>query len=293
MARSVTQSARFGGSSGGSAWDDGILSHSPAIVGVKKIDIRHGNQVDMLQVTYRLANGSTYTAPAHGGTGGSLSSFTLAKNERIVRMEGKTNNVLVDQVTFVTQNDAGEEKTYGPFGQTGQTQFKVEGYIVGFFGRAGNLLDALGAYYLPPLTKSPTYGGTGGKAFADPVDVNIPPVVNVKRMRIRHGNQVDSIDADYQLLGGGVLDGSNHGGTGGRPTVVEFEDGEFIIAMTGKTNDVLVDQVTFTTRKPNGSTATYGPFGKTGETKYEVTGNIVGFFGRAGNLLDAIGAFYC
>ena len=292
MARNITRSAAFGGG-GGSAWDDNVTSHSPTIVGIYKVDIRHGNQVDMLQVTYRLVDGSTYTAPAHGGTRGSLSSFTLASNERIVRVEGKTNNTLVDQVTFVTQNDVGAEKTYGPFGETGQTPFKVEGHIVGFFGHSGNLLDALGVYYLPPLTKSSEFGGTGGSAFADQVDTNIPPVLNVKRMRIRHGNQVDSIDVDYLLLGGGTLDGSNHGGTGGSPTVVEFDDGEYIIEMAGKTNNVLVDQVTFTTIKRDGTTATYGPFGRTGETEYRVKGNIVGFFGRSGNLLDAIGTFYC
>ena len=63
--------------------------------------------------------------------------------------------------------------------------------------------------------------------------------------------------------------------------------------MAGKTNNTLVDQFTFTTMRPDGTTATYGPFGKTGQTEFEVQGNIVGFFGRSGDLLDAIGAFYC
>ena len=292
MAREITKSAPSGGG-GGSAWDDDILGHSPTIVGVYKVDIRHGNQVDRLQVTYRLADGSTWTAPAHGGSGGSASSFTLAQDERIVRVEGKTNNVLVDQLTFITENAAGVQKSYGPFGKTGRIAFKYEGYIVGFFGRSGNLLDAIGVYYLPPLQTSPQYGGTGGNAFSDPVNQNIPPVINVKKMRIRHGNQVDSIDADYLLLGGGILDGQNHGGSGGSPTNVNFAEGEVIIKITGKTNNTLVDQLTFYTRKPDGSTGKYGPYGKTGKTEFEINGKIVGFFGRAGNLLDAIGAFYC
>ena len=62
--------------------------------------------------------------------------------------------------------------------------------------------------------------------------------------------------------------------------------------MSGKTNNTLVDQLTFTTRKPDGSTATYGPYGKTGRTEFDVDGRLVGFFGRAGNLLDAVGVFY-
>ena len=291
MARKITKGALSGGN-GGSAWDDDILAHSPAIVGVRSIAIRHGNQVDSLQVTYLLADGSSYTASKHGGGGGTPSSFTLAGDERIIRVEGKTNHTLVDQVTFITKNAAGIEKRYGPYGKTGKTAFSIDGYVVGFYGRAGNLLDALGVYYLPPLTKSALYGGDGGNAFADPVETNIPPVVNIKRMRIRHGNQVDSIDADYELLGGGVLDGTNHGGSGGRPTDVSFVEGELIEQMSGRTNNTLVDQITFTTRKPDGSTGKYGPFGKTGRTEFQVDGRIVGFFGRSGNLLDALGVFY-
>lgn len=291
MARQLKQSSLHGGT-GGNSWDDNITGHKPAIVGVRRIDIRHGNQVDGLQVTYLLADGSTYSAPMHGGGGGSPSSFILAEDEMIIRIEGKTNNTLVDQLTFITKNAAGEEKKYGPYGKTGQTAFSVEGYVVGFFGRAGNLLDALGFYYLPSLEKSPQLGGTGGNAFMDPIASNIPPIVNIKRMRIRHGNQVDGIQADYELLGGGIHNGANHGGTGGSPSEVSLEDGEVIVKMSGKTNNTLVDQFTFTTRKPDGSTGTYGPFGRTGRTEFQVDGNIVGFFGRSGNLLDAIGAFF-
>ena len=291
MARQIKKSGVSGGS-GGSAWDDGILTHSPAIVGVKSVNIRHGNQVDSIQVTYLLADGTTYDAPKHGGSGGSLSSFTLADSEMIIRVEGKTNNVLVDQVTFVTQTADGRQNTHGPYGKTGQTPYSVEGYIVGFFGRAGNLLDGLGAYYLPPIEKSPEFGGNGGNAFADPIETTVPPIINVTALRIRHGNQVDSIQADYQLLGGGSFTGSNHGGTGGQPTEVCFSEGEVIVEMSGKTNNTLLDQVTFTTRKPDGSTGTYGPFGKTGRTPYCVRGRIVGFFGRGGNLIDALGVFY-
>ena len=117
MARQIQKSNIFGGN-GGSPWDDGVLSHSPPIVGVRSIKIRHGNQVDSILVTYLLADSSTYTAEKHGGSGGSESSFTLAENESIVRVEGKTNGVLVDQVTFVTQTETGATKLYGPYGKT-------------------------------------------------------------------------------------------------------------------------------------------------------------------------------
>lgn len=143
------QSKPFGGD-GGAPWDD-VRGASSAIVGIYQINIRHGNQVDAIQVTYRLADGSTYLAPAHGGSGGKPSSFTLAEDEKIVRVVCKTNNVLVDQVKFVTKNGVGEKHTYGPFGKTGETSVvELEGDVIGFFGRSGDLLDALGVYYYPP-----------------------------------------------------------------------------------------------------------------------------------------------
>ena len=85
---------------------------------------------------------------------GLASSFTLAANERIVRMEDKSNNVLVDQVTFITMTADGTQRSYGPFGKTSKTPFSVEGYIIGFYGRSGNFLDALGTYYLKSVKKS-------------------------------------------------------------------------------------------------------------------------------------------
>ena len=290
MAREIATS-EVGHGKGGAPWDDSILSYYPTIVGVQQVDIRHGDHIDSVQFTYRLADGNTYTAPTHGGSGGCLSSFTLACDERIDRIEGKTHS-FVGQLTFVTKDSSGQERTYGPYGETGNRSFTVEGCIVGFFGRSGTYLDKLGVYFLPTLQESLLFGGSGGLPFADPIIPNIPPVVGVKRIRIRHGDQVDSIDVDYVLLGKGELDGINHGGSGGEPTYITFDEGEFIIKISGTTNGRLVDQLTFTTRKVDGSVHTYGPYGKTGNTPFEIEGNIVGFFGRSGALLDAIGVFY-
>ena len=130
------KSASFGGS-GGAAFDD-------IDIGIAGMTIRSGNQVDSIQVTYRFSDGSKFDGPKHGGTGGSLNSFTLADDEMLIKMEGKTNGVLVDQVTFYSNKG----KTYGPYGRTGETSFCVEGReIIAVFGRAGNLLDNLGVHY--------------------------------------------------------------------------------------------------------------------------------------------------
>ena len=131
MARHIETSEMFGGS-GGAAWDDCILRATPpAIVGVHSISIRHANQVDSIQVTYLLADGTTFTAGKHGGPGGISSSFVLAQDEMIIRVEGKTDDVIVDQVTFITKRADGTLTKYGPYGKTGQTPFSVDGYVRG------------------------------------------------------------------------------------------------------------------------------------------------------------------
>ena len=174
MASTITKTKLFGGS-GGSTWDDDINNHSPPIVGVSSIAVRHGNQVDSLQVTYLLADGNTYAAPKHGGTGGTASSFTLAEDEKIFRVAGKTNNTLVDQLTFFTRNSLGDEMKYGPYGKTGETPFSVEGNVVGFYGRAGDLLDGLGIYYVPPTKKRVQLGEGDGQACSKDSPLPMPP----------------------------------------------------------------------------------------------------------------------
>lgn len=135
----LVQSTSFGGT-GGTFFDD----YNDNIAGIIGMSIRAGDQIDSIQVTYRLKDGNIYEAPMHGGTGGSESSFTLSAGEKLVRMVGMTNGILIDQLTFYSNNN----NVYGPYGVTGQIPFSVEGTeIVAFFGRVGNLLDAIGVYY--------------------------------------------------------------------------------------------------------------------------------------------------
>ena len=143
---SLQNSDRFGGS-GGEPFDD--YTEKSGIVGVKSVQIRHGNQVDMIDITYNLCGGGTFNGGQHGGTGGSLSSFSLEEGDYISKIEGKTNGVLADQLTFTVITCSGRTVTHGPYGKTGRQPFSVEGKIVGFFGRSGNLLDAVGVYYYP------------------------------------------------------------------------------------------------------------------------------------------------
>ena len=134
----VHKSDLFGGT-GGFAFDD---SHEPAIVGIREIWIRHGNQVDAIRALYTLADGSTHLGGQHGGPGGTLSHIVFAEGEMITEVKGMTNDQLVDQLTFITNRS-----TYGPYGRTGRTSFSLQKNIIAFHGRCGDLLDGIGFYY--------------------------------------------------------------------------------------------------------------------------------------------------
>ena len=213
-------------------------------------------------------------------------------------MEGKTNGQLVDQLTFTITSSSGSTRKVGPFGKTGSTPFSVEGNVVAFFGRAGNLLDNVGFYLHGALSKSQLFGGSGGSAFNDDPNAIIGTGYGsgskISQLFIRSGNQVDSIQAEYITLGGEVIEGPVFGGGGGSPQVADVGRDEVIVKVEGKTNGQLVDQLTFTVKNKAGKTRKLGPYGKTGQTPFEVTASngIHGIFGRSGNLLDGFGVYY-
>ena len=103
----LLQNTLFGGT-GGSYFDD----HNENITGIVGMRIRAGSYVDSIQVTYRLKDGSTFAAPMHGGTGGSEYSFTLANGEKLTRMEGMTNGMLI---LFVLTFYSNLNNVYGPY----------------------------------------------------------------------------------------------------------------------------------------------------------------------------------
>ena len=143
--RVLLQSNLFGGP-GGNFFDD----HNVNIVGIVGMRIRAEDRaVNSIQVTYRLRDGSNYTAPMHGQTGGTEYSFTLADGEKLTRMEGEFNQGIstgvIDSLTFYSNMN----NVYGPYGTTDQVQFSFTATeFVAFFGRDGSLIDAIGIYYI-------------------------------------------------------------------------------------------------------------------------------------------------
>ena len=269
------------GCSQGLIWDDDILSHQPTIVGIRHVNISYENQINSIQVTYLLADGTLYNAPRRGSSIGYSASIALNEDERFVRIEGMQSASGVTQLIFISKNSSGIESTHGPFGGTGGTPFNIEGYILGFRGYASSAIHGLSAYYLSPLIKSnETFGGSGRtNTFDDNVDAIIPPVVGIKNIAIYHGRLVDSIQCTYILYGGSIFEGEQHGGPGGDRTTVTLAENEVLYRLMARTfSRYLVELTLFSTRQQN--SRMHGPFGEgISGNLYEFSGNILGFYG--------------
>lgn len=127
----------FGGT-GGVAFSDDLTQACR----LAKVIIRHGARVDSIACVWTSTEGSPIQGTKHGGDGGSESSFELAKEEYINRIEGRSGEG-VDSLTFFT--NVGNK--YGPYGGSGGEPFEITDlHIGGFYGRSGARLDEMGGF---------------------------------------------------------------------------------------------------------------------------------------------------
>ena len=141
--------------------------------------------------------------------------------------------------------------------------------------------------------RSPNLGGGGGNPFDD--NQLGKKIVGVTGFTIRHGNQVDGVQFTYLLADNTTFQAPYHGGSGGSATTVNLAVGEVIVQVSGKSSGVtgvLVDQLIFVTKKRDGSSQSYGPYGQTGDIWFNISGLIAAVFGRSGTKLDGIGFYY-
>ncbi|CAA7013568.1 unnamed protein product [Microthlaspi erraticum] len=145
----------WGGQSG-HTWDDGMYTT------VRQIIVAHGTGIDSIQVEYDR-NGSSVWSEKRGGKGGA--NFDKVKldypHEYLISVKGTYSgfdvwgNLCVRSLTFESNR-----KSYGPFGVESGTYFslpKSESKIVGFHGKAGWYLDAIGVHIQPiPKENNPT-----------------------------------------------------------------------------------------------------------------------------------------
>ncbi|XP_044962818.1 jacalin-related lectin 19-like isoform X2 [Hordeum vulgare subsp. vulgare] len=137
------------GGTGGNPWDDG--GHT----GIRGITLSYDHRcVVSIAVEYDRS-GLTVPGERHGGAGGNhTTQFKLCfPDEHLTAVSGRYGAVapggspVIRSLAFRTERAA-----YGPFGAVEGTpfQFAVEGgVIVGFCGRSGWQLDAVGMYVAP------------------------------------------------------------------------------------------------------------------------------------------------
>jgi hypothetical protein len=298
------------GGSGGNAFADLDPPDASRIIEVR---IRSGEMVDSVQMVYGLIDGRNVVGPLHGGSGGGLNSFRLDADEYIIGLSGRYGRNL-DSLRIITNKRTSQ--TYGGRGGTNDLRIDVpSGYLViGFAGRSGVYMDAIGLTYAPiyytsarraivtPTTGFPSQvgitptqiaqtdiaGGNGGVEFSDR---DIPAGSRISEIRIGSGDAIDSLQVAYMLPDGRSQQGARHGGSGGSVFVLRLDADEYITSISGRAG-VRVDSIRFVTNKR--TSQTFG--GRGGDRDYLISlprgAQAAGFAGRAGAMLDAIGLTY-
>ncbi|KAK4387494.1 Jacalin-related lectin 3 [Sesamum angolense] len=140
----------WGGQSG-YYWDDGV--HST----IRQLEIGHGDGVDSIRIEYD-SKGRSVWSERHGGSGGTKTDKVRLEypDEFLISVHGyygslqEGGHLIIRSLTFESN-----KRKYGPFGVEKGTYFTsstTHGKIVGFVGKAGWYLDAIG-FYIEPLYK--------------------------------------------------------------------------------------------------------------------------------------------
>jgi Jacalin-like lectin domain len=131
-----------GGSGGREFSDDAIPSDSKVI----EVQVRAGRLIDAVQITHESAGGARHPFPRHGGGGGELYVFTLDSNEYITGISGRYGS-RVDSLRIHTNLQT--SPLYGGTGGFAEYHYEVPPgtEIVGFYGRSGAVMDAIGVLY--------------------------------------------------------------------------------------------------------------------------------------------------
>jgi len=262
----------------------------PADARVSEVRIQSGERIDSLQMVYVLPDGSSLSGPRHGGSGGRLNVFRLDADEYITGLSGRYGET-IDSMRIETNKRS--SALYG--GSGGSTDYRVDvpsgNCAVGFAGRAGDYLDAIGLICTPlqaQISETSTAGGSGGRAFSD---ARAAAGARVSEVRVWAGEYVDAVQMVYALSNGQRSDGARHGGSGGNPYVFRLDSGEYIIGVSGRHGRSIDSLRIHTNRR---TSQVFG--GRGGDRDYRIdvpSGNqAVGFIGRAGDYLDAIGLTY-
>lgn len=132
------------------------------------------------------------------------------------------------------------------------------------------------------------YGGKGGNAFKPAKQITFNPNLRISKINIRSGDSIDSIQF-FMTDGMQMYELEKLGGNGGKAGEFVVPQGQYITEIT-VCHQPYCEGLQF---KTNGG-VTSQMFGKGRGTKtvIPVNGNLIGYGGRSGGLIDAIQFFY-
>jgi hypothetical protein len=189
--------------------------------------------------------------------------------------------------TMITYNVAPDHLVMAGVTNPSGTQAGVQTAASSYYGKIENTIRG-GGYFIDDgtgsnVTKSATFGGTGGTAFDDMAGIPSTPVIS--KIGARTGSRVDQVNITYS--NGATF---THGGTGGTAKSLTLNSGEYITKVDLRSGSE-VDKIIFYTSA--GRTIGGGGTGGKAATVTPPAGytKIIGFFGRSGSRMDQIG-FY-
>ncbi|XAR61762.1 hypothetical protein NMG60_11016272, partial [Bertholletia excelsa] len=283
------------GGQGVSSWSD--VSADGVVSG---ITIGYGDIVISLLFHFTSADGQTSDSARHGGTGGEIKKVLFNYPEEYITAitisyglhEGYARTPLISSLTIKTNT-----AEYGPFGASGSdttVTIPIEkGSVVGFFGRAGAFIDALGIHLRPTANRKVVsigpWGGQEGDFWTFVADFGV-----IRGINIHYGQVIDSLQFLAKEADDKEETSGKFGGDGGEITkviTINYPE-EYITSFSityGDFYDVtVIKSLTITTNED-----TYGPFGdSTSGVALTIpisSGDVVGFFGYADTYINGLG----
>ncbi|KAL1208670.1 Jacalin-related lectin 23 [Cardamine amara subsp. amara] len=275
------------GGNGGVVWNDGLSK------GVTKVQVGKDDSC-VTYVKFQYVKDSTVESHEHGNISHQPQEFSVDyPNEYITSVEGTyacpATTTVITSILFKTSNG----RTSPTFGNQNFVLESNGQKLVGFHGRNGLGLDALGAYFLSESTfpkRLEPQGGPGGGIWDDKVYDDIRKVYVGS-----DGGCVTGIMIDY--VRGGIPETHAHGHGVLNEETQEFllDPNEYITSVEGTYGKVarfglpVITSLVFKTSTGRTSLT----FGARKFVIEDINGRkIVGFHGRSEVALDAIGAHF-
>ncbi|XP_064986839.1 mannose/glucose-specific lectin-like [Musa acuminata AAA Group] len=274
----VLQQGPWGGN-GGKTWNMRQADH------ISNVKIHYNDAVFAFDFTFTV-DGKKKTIHV-GGDAPQYNEITLEEDEYFTFISGHfktmwTTDVFITQLTLET-NKGNSVSAGNSIGSHFSLNLEDEGKILGFFGREGSTIDAIEGR----MVKVGPWGGNGGNVW------DMGQADHITKLRIYYGDNIVGLEITY------ILNGNSHtykrGTTTGASKEIILEEDEYFTSISGYFHALsnyqrhaIVMLLTLDTNK--GASISVG--NKTGSSfalTLEEGSRILGFFGRAGTAIDAIG----